>query len=105
MFVKEKAAGEVKELSNAARACRKAAVLIEKHGICYSIARGRDGSICTGRAVADALDILKLPMELYGSIDATFRSFIGQRIVAWNDWTRPTTAESAAMLRYIATKV
>lgn len=103
MFVKEKAAGEVKELSINARILLKAADLMEEHGICYNTSV-QAGHICTGYAVGLASVGISGNAALSG-IDMAFRRQTGLPMVEWNDRKRPTTAQSAAMLRHVATKV
>lgn len=104
MFVKEKAAGEVKELSNAARVCLEAATLLEARGICYgTFSRGLQ--VCTGHALGLAVANLNLSPELFYGIDRAFVAVVGNTVVGWNDSTRPRTAKAVATLRHIATLV
>lgn len=104
MFVKEKAAGEPKVLSKAARVCLKAAELMEKHGICYG--RPRQGQhICTGQAIGQSISNLGLRPEIFYIIDRAFQQTAGTTVVGWNDLAMPTTARAVSMLRHVATLV
>lgn len=106
MFVKEKAAGEVKALSAAAKGFLKAAKEMEKRGLCKFYLCVDDGRICTAQAIALGFGGGIGHFTPEGSkAMGTFRRVVGIDVCPWNNEVDRTTADSVAMLRHVAAKV
>lgn len=107
MFLKEKAAGEVR-LSPDAKIFLKAAEEIEARGLCQRRVEDPTGRICTAHAIAIGAHLAPSWRTFSKEFDRLARMFervAGESVCIWNNEPGRTADQASAMLRRIASRV